>query len=385
MTNAVLTATPLALARPPLVRVRSFAFWVLCAYLLFGVWTLWRDFGATALAFPAVTAVNVAVLAATLAGGMWLARRVLRPVQAPPYAASWLAVGWGGLAATGLALHLNGLQLSVLAEAAGLEFAGRWGAALTAPVDEETVKVLGVVMLAAVSSRVVRGAADGLVFGALVGLGFQVAENLIYGFNQVAATGGVGSTAAAVEVLAVRVIGTGYGSHWAMTAVAGAGIGYLVGASGRPLSRRLLVALGCWMLAMAMHFQFDSPFLEGAVWETFLKPVVNLVVVMAVFIVVRRRFLARWREVCAEETASGALREGEARVLSRRHARRKSVRGLPSRPRLAVERLQAAQLELLEGRVPDMEPAAAFAPSREAIARLRTAITWAGPPRGRPV
>lgn len=374
MTTALMAPTPVALMRPPLVRVRSFAFWVFCAYLLFGAWTLWRDFGATALAFPTVTALNLAVLAACLVVGMWLARRVLRPVQAPPYGASWLAVGWGALAATGLAVNLNGLNLATIAEAAGLEFSGRWGAALTAPFDEETVKVLGVVMLAAVSSRMVRSAADGLVYGALVGLGFQVAENLSYAYNEVAATGGVGSTAAAFQILVLRVLGTGYGSHWAMTAVAGAGIGYLVGAAGRPLSRRILVALGCWILAMAMHFQFDSPFLEGAVWETFLKPIINLVVVMAVFIVVRRRFLDRWREVCAEETASGALREGEARVLSRRHARRKSLRRIPLQPRLDVARIQAAQLELLEDRVPDAKPAEAAEPLRDEITGLRAAI-----------
>lgn len=374
MIDTALAAPVLTLTRPPLIRLRSFAFAVYGAFLLFGAWTLWRTVGATAGAFPAVTAVNLLFLTVSLVVGMWLARRVLRPVQAPPYGASWLAVAWGGLAATGLAVNLNGLNLAIVTEVTGLGFAGRWGAALVAPVDEETVKVLGVLMLAAVSSRMIRGAADGMVYGALVGLGFQVAENLTYGFNEVANTGGVGSTGAAFEVLVLRVLGTGYGSHWAMTAVAGAGIGYLVGATGRPLARRVLVALGCWLLAMALHFQFDSPFLEGAVWETFLKPIFNLAVVMAVFLVVRRQFRTRWQEVCAEETASGALYEGEARVLSRRRTRRRSLRRIPLQPRLAVKRLQAAQLALLEDRVPGSEPAASAAPLRASIDRLRAEV-----------
>jgi hypothetical protein len=184
----------------------------------------------------------------------------------------------------------------------------------------------------------------------------------------------VGSTGAAFEVLVLRVLGTGYGSHWAMTAVAGAGIGYLVGATGRPLARRILVALGCWLLAMALHFQFDSPFLEGAVWETFLKPILDLAVVMAVFLVVRRRFRTRWQDVCAEETASGALYEGEARVLSRRRARRRSLRRLPLPQRPAVKRLQAEQLALLEDRVPGSEPAESAAPLRASIDHLRREI-----------
>jgi RsiW-degrading membrane proteinase PrsW (M82 family) len=377
MTNAILAATPVTAVRRPPVRAASLGFWVFSAYLLFGAWTLWKDFGAIAGAFPAVTVVNLLFLAVTLTVGMWLARRVLRPVQAPPLAASWLAVGWGALAATGLALILNSLNQSTLSEAAGLQFAGRWGAALTAPIDEETVKLLGVVLLAAVSSRLVRSAADGLVYGALVGLGFQVAENLVYGFNQVAATGGVGSAGSAFDILVIRVLGTGYGSHWAMTAVAGAGIGYFVGAAGRPRSRRLLVALGGLALAMAMHFQFNSPFLDGTVWESLLKPAMNLVVVMVVFVLVRRRFLARWREVCAEETVSGALRAGEAQVLSRRHARRRSLRRIPSPARSAVKRLQAAQLDLLENRVPYMEPPGAAEQLRAAIAERRAAIRWA--------
>ncbi|WP_112139968.1 PrsW family intramembrane metalloprotease [Glycomyces dulcitolivorans] len=352
------------------VDFRSVAFWAMIAVSAFGLWTLKKNFVPAMAAFPPSAALNTAVLCLSLAVGMWLARRILRPVQAPRWSGTWLALMWGGLAACGLAVVLNGRLGSVWSQALDLEAAGKWSAALTAPIDEELAKVAGVVLLAAVSTHLVRSAADGLVYGALVGLGFQVVENFTYGLNEIVTSGGVDPFAATFQTLWVRIVLTGIGSHWAMSAVAGAGIGYLVSASGRSAARRIWTALGCLLLAMAMHFVFDSPLL-GGVAGTLAKPVLNFVIVMAVFIVVRRGFRARWAVVSAEEVAAGALTEDEAGSLSRRRSRRRYLRAFHGREREAQARLQRQQLALLEERVPERLPAAAAGPWRDAVAAAR--------------
>ncbi|GAA1683564.1 hypothetical protein GCM10009830_33510 [Glycomyces endophyticus] len=352
------------------VDFRSVAFWCMIAVSAFGVWTLKRNMVPAMLAFPASAALNVAVMLACLAVGVWLARRVMRPVQAPPWSGTWLALMWGGLAACGLAVVMNTRLLSVWSQVLGLEASASWAAALTAPLNEEAVKVAGVVLLAAVSTRLVRSAADGLVYGALVGFGFQIVENFTYGLNGIVLGGGVEPFAVSFQTLWIRIVLTGIGSHWAMSAVAGAGIGYLVSASGRSAARRVWVAVGCMLLAMGMHFLFDSPIL-GGIAGTLAKPLINFAVVMAVYVVVRRRFRARWAEVSAEETAVGALTEDEARSLSRRGSRRRHLRAFKGPDRTAQAHVQALQLALLEERIPRRLPAGAARPWREAVAAAR--------------
>lgn len=355
--------------RPAAVSARTLGFWVLIALSAFGLWTLQKDFLPVVIAFPGSAVLDLVVLLFSLVVAVWIARRFLRPVQAPRWAGTWLALMWGAFGACGLALVMNGLLLAAWSRALGLEAAGEWAAALTAPVNEEAVKAAGVVLLACVSTRLVRSAADGFVYGALVGFGFQLMENFTYGLNAIGMAGGVDPVGATGQVLWVRILLTGIGSHWTMSAVAGAGIGYLVSESGRSAARRAWVAAGCLALAMGMHWLFDSPFfggLAGAVG----KPLANFAILVVVYIVVRRGFRSRWDEVAAEEVQIGSLAAVEAASLSRRRARRRYLRGFGP-VRVAQERMQQLQLDLLEERVPrGLDPSAAQ-PWRDAVAAAR--------------
>ncbi len=359
------------LQRPVNVRVRSVAFWSLIALSAFGLWSVRRDFLPVVLAFPGSAVVDLFVLALSLLVGVWLARRIMRPVQAPAWSGTWLALMWGGLGACGMALVMNGLLMSAWSRAIGLEAAGSWAAAMTAPFNEEIAKAAGVLLLAAVSTRLVRSPADGLVYGALIGFGFQAVENFTYGLNEIGITGGVDPVWSTFDVLWVRILLTGFGSHWAMSAVAGAGIGYLVSAASRSAARRGWVAAGCLALAMGMHWLFDSPLL-GGIAGSVVKPLLNFAVLMVVYLVVRRGFRARWAEVSAEEVAAGSLTPEEAQSLSRRRSRRRFARATPFGPeRAARERLQRLQSGLLEDRVPQRLDAAVAQPWRDAIAAAR--------------
>ncbi|MEU5157114.1 PrsW family intramembrane metalloprotease [Glycomyces sp. NPDC021274] len=359
-----------AVPRPVKVSVRTTGFWIMLAVSAFGLWVLQHDFLPVVAAFPGSTAIDLLVLGMSLAVALWLARRFLRPVQAPPWSGTWLALMWGAFGACGLALVMNGVLMSAWSKALGLEASGEWAAALTAPVNEEAVKTAGVVLLACVSTRLVRSAADGFVYGALIGFGFQLMENFTYGLNAIAMAGGVDPVGATGQVLWVRILLTGIGSHWAMSAVAGAGIGYLVSASGRTAARRAWVAAGCLALAMGMHWLFNSPLFSGGIAGVVAKPLVNFGILVVVYIVVRRGFRARFAAVAAEEVALGSLVPVEVASLSRRRARRRYLRSFGA-VRVAQERLQQLQLDLLEERVPELRDPAAAEPWRDAVAAAR--------------
>ncbi|MFC4336228.1 PrsW family intramembrane metalloprotease [Salininema proteolyticum] len=354
---------------------RSPATWVFIAGVLYGGWQFTNNFLPVLQNFPGAATTNVFFLALSLVIGLWLARRIFRPVQAPPWNGTVLAVLWGGTAATGIALAANSPLSDYLTKAFGFDFSTSWGAAFTAPLNEETAKLLGVLLLAAMSSRLVRTPADGFAYGALVGLGFLVAENVTYALNAVLSAGGVGPAIMSTLVTGTRLGLTVWGSHWAMSAVAGAGVGYLVARWGVPLGRRVLVAAGCWVLAMAMHFQFNSPAFEGYAWGGSIKATINLVVAVSVFIVVRRAFRRRWAEAVQEEVDSGALLRMEAMAIGRRHSRSRYRRhySQPGRQRHLLTLLQKEQLELLEDRTAG-EVAEKAAWKRGEIDAVRTAM-----------
>ena len=87
---------------------------------------------------------------------------------------------WGAIAATQLAGFANAGWGLVVARVGGPEFASRWTAALTAPLVEETLKGLGVVLIVLIARREVDDMMDGFVYGAVCGLGFAVVEDVFY-------------------------------------------------------------------------------------------------------------------------------------------------------------------------------------------------------------
>ncbi|MFN2375883.1 MAG: PrsW family intramembrane metalloprotease [Candidatus Binatia bacterium] len=101
-------------------------------------------------------------------------------------------------------------------------------ALLVAPVLEESAKALGLLLL--LGGGRLRGARDGIVCGALVGVGFVFAENLLYlGLSMLQ-----GGEAGLLRALHLRGI-VGAAPHVVFTACAGAGLGWVAGraASGR--------------------------------------------------------------------------------------------------------------------------------------------------------
>jgi protease PrsW len=266
---------------------------------------------------------------------------------------------WGAVVATALAGIGNvGWGLVVLL-AGGGEFAARWTAALTAPFVEEILKGAGVVMIYLIARREVDDTMDGFVYGAVAGLGFAVVEDVFYFIARFG-----GSPGAVLVGFFARVIAGGLYSHVLWSALCGMGIGYFVGRRGEASpARRLGVAFGLFLAAVAGHFLWNSPLLDffprrlssgGAllqvVWASAVKGL-PLLAVVGVMVVLARRREHRWlRAALTSEVGREGILTEEMAVLSNPRRRRRARRDIGRRagPTAAsmAKRLQKAQIDL---------------------------------------
>src|SRR5262245_32266838 len=132
---------------------------------------------------------------------------LLRPEEPPALLGALFL--WGAAIAAPAAEHVNALL-----------GATALGPAIWAPLVEETAKALGLVLLVALCPDRLRDARSGIAGGALVGLGFALAENIPYHLIAVVQGGTVGLARAVF----VRGVLQGL-NHATFTGAFGAGLG----------------------------------------------------------------------------------------------------------------------------------------------------------------
>lgn len=269
------------------------------------------------------------------------------------------ALIWGAVAATTLAGFANQGWGFVVARIGGPEFASRWTAALTAPFTEEILKAAGVVLIVLIAADEIDDVMDGFVYGAMVGLGFAVVEDVLY---FIAIFGGTPS-----GVLAgfyVRVISSGLYGHVLYTGLSGMAIAYFVSRRGLESRRKRVGVAGLlFLVAVFGHFLWDSPFLNffpgrlDTVGDWLQIPFaagikgIPLLVFVIVLVKLARRRERRWLELAlASEAGSTALTPQELGILLDPRARRRSRREMRTRAgegaaRL-LRRLQREQINL---------------------------------------
>lgn len=269
------------------------------------------------------------------------------------------ALAWGAIAATQLSGYANTFWGEVVLQVGGADFASRWTAALTAPFVEETLKYVGVVLIYLIARSEIDDLIDGFVFGAMVGLGFAVVEDVFY---FIAVFGGEPANVLAGFYL--RVIGSGLYTHVLWTAVSGVGLAYFVSRRGEvPLARRFWVAAGLLAVAVFGHFLWNSPLLRlfpdqpwtGADWILLLfglavKGVPMLLFVVAVVKLAHRRESRALQAALATEVGREGIHADELAVLShpgrRRSARRDMRRRAGAGAAGLLKRLQQGQINL---------------------------------------
>ena len=205
---------------------------------------------------------------------------------------------WGAMVATLFSIVASLPWDGVIARVFDPEFAAAWTPAITAPVIEELYKFLGVVMIYLIARSEVDDLMDGFVYGAMVGLGFTVVEDIGYFIGVFG--GGI------VDVLVgfyFRTLAGGIFGHVLFTGLSGIGLAYFVSRRGEvSTARRATVAVGLLLLAMVAHFIWNSPFLstlEGAdafvqIWIYHAVKSVPFLVLLVLAVRLARRRERRW-------------------------------------------------------------------------------------------
>jgi len=347
---------PRSPAARPVKSLRLPAFWLVCALLGIGAWRITAIVRDAFGLYPRATAVALGLFS-LYAVPFWIFVERLDYLEREPPLLLATAFAWGGLVATSTAIPGNAAVHNLLAKLVSPEFASAWGSAIAGPTIEELLKTLGIVAIVLIARAQVNSVLDGVVYGALVGLGFQVVENVVYAINAVALVGNGDQVGPVVATFFLRGFLAGLWSHTLFSALAGAGVAYVVVRTDRSLPVRLAVAGGALLGAWLCHFVWNSPLLGdglGGGFGLLAALLVKGIPPLAVILIMVRS--ARHREAdyyVGQLAALGDTRVatvGELRALSTGHMRAAARRYAHGRAgikaRAAVRRLQRAQARL---------------------------------------
>lgn len=297
-------------------------------------------------AYPKAT-LTATALFALLAVPFWLFLADLDFLEPEPVGLQILAFAWGGLVATSASIGAGPAVEALIGHPV-----------LTGPAVEEIAKTLGIVAIVVIARAHFNSVLDGIVYGAIVGLGFQIVEDIVYALAAVAQAGHGDSTQPVVATFLLRGFLAGLWSHTLFGALAGAGLGYLAVRRDRSRPRRIGVALLAVLGAWGAHALWNMPVFDYGLGTGGLALLAVLIFkglppLLLILLLIRAAhdreadfYTARLAElddpslVTAGEIA--ALRSGQRRAEARRHAR---LRGGP-RAQASVRRLQRAQARL---------------------------------------
>lgn len=143
-----------------------------------------------------------------------------------------MALLWGGFIATALAMPVNSFFFQVVdawvtrhpwvEQVLGLDAAQLLSAPISAPIAEELTKALGIVVIFILLRREFNSVRDGIVYGALVGIGFNWYETALYVAQEYVKNG----VAPYALQLGGRFALLGFGGHALFSGIFGGFLGY---------------------------------------------------------------------------------------------------------------------------------------------------------------
>ena len=193
------------------------------------------------------------------------------------------------------------------------------GAAIIAPLTEETFKALIIFAIFLFYRREFDGVMDGILYGALVGFGFSVVEDVFYFMGSLFEGGWAGWS----MTVAMRV-GLFNLNHALFTACTGVGFG--LARNSRQLWKKLLFPVLGWIMSMVLHGIHNG----GAVLAEATSYLSCLaltavdwmgVLAMLVLIIVATRRESRWFQELTSEIAAGVITQDEYQIASRYRTR----------------------------------------------------------------
>lgn len=248
-----------------------------------------------------------------------------------PWRAIAACFAWGAIGAVLLSI-IGGLLFQDFVERRlGAEAADVASVVIGAPVIEESFKGIAILAVLLIARDEFDTVLDGLVYGALVGVGFAMTENILY-FGGAYMNGGLGEFG--ILVVARAVLG-GLG-HPAYTAVTGAAIGWSRGRYGQGVARFIVPVLG-WLVAVALHVAWNGGLVLTAIWIGEDAGLLQMVAIQTLFVIVpavavlytiarmsARHELEILRQELQSEVSQGNLTQAEYLTITddarRRHA-----------------------------------------------------------------
>ncbi|MCC7361391.1 MAG: PrsW family intramembrane metalloprotease [Anaerolineales bacterium] len=222
----------------------------------------------------------------------------------------WLMLGvflWGFFISAGVAILLNtlfGFSLFALTGSEGLASVGT--AVLSAPIVEETVKGLAVLIVFIYFRHEFDSILDGVLYGGLVGYGFAAAENINYIFTGFVSAGAEGL----ILLVVIRVVLIPF-LHATLTAFTG--IGLAVGRLNNGFWR-VAGPVGGYLAAIFLHFTHNLLSSTGSELICLFGSVLDWLGFVGMFIFI---LVLVWREgkimreQLQEEVRLGNLSEGQ--------------------------------------------------------------------------
>ncbi|MET7302604.1 PrsW family glutamic-type intramembrane protease [Embleya sp. NPDC005575] len=252
---------------------------------------------------------------------VWLGR--VRPL---PGKSLLFAFAWGSCAGALVALLANSWSFDKLMDLKGEEDAELLGLTIVAPVVEECVKGLAVLLLFLTIRQSFRGVLDGLIPAAVSAAGFAFTENILYFGREFAASedsgDGLGTT---WGTFIARGIMSPF-AHPLFTSMIGIGFGLSLAARSRPA--QILLPLGGYVCAVGLHAAWNGSATQGlaflGVYFLVMMPILGGLVWYVV--IVRRDQLRAVEDELPGYVAAGWFRPHEPLLLSSMADRSRALR-----------------------------------------------------------
>src|SRR5215210_2765552 len=269
--------------------------------------------------------------------------------EVEPLRAVLACFAWGAVGAVLFSLVTGLLFQFAVEEALGAQAAEAASVVIGAPLAEESFKGIAVLAVLIFARDELDSTLDGLVYGALVGVGFAMTENILY-FGQAYLEGGLREFG--TLVLARSVLG-GFG-HPAYTAITGAAIGWSRGRYGRGVARMIVPILG-WALAVILHTAWNGGLVLTSVLMDQDAGLLKLVAVQTAIVIVpavlvlyvvarlsARHELRILREELGTEAERGTITQAEYAAIVDAEARQRALASAQARGGRALRRRQQA-------------------------------------------
>ncbi len=224
---------------------------------------------------------------------------------------------WGALVAVGTAFVLNTLfGVGVYLFTGSEGFSELAMSSVSAPLVEETLKGMAVLLIFVVLPQEFDSVLDGMVYAGVTALGFAASENVLYLYQY----GFVESGWDGIRELFILRVVLGAWGHAFFTSFTG--IGLALARLSRSQGVRSLAPLVGWLLAVFAHFMHNTLAAFASTYESLL--VVYAADWLGWLLMAAIGAVALWRERAwvrtqlLEEVAGGLLTEAQYRVATSR-------------------------------------------------------------------